>query len=503
VAEEINTQPNPASTSAVDKSFFGHPRGLSTLFFTELWERFGYYGMRGLLILFMTASVDSGGLGFSVPKAGAIYGIYTSMVYLASLPGGWIADKLLGQQRAVIVGGIIMSVGYLILAAPGMVTFYGGLVLVIIGTGMLKPNVSTIVGQLYSTEDRRRDAGFSIFYMGINLGAFLAPLACGYVGETYNFRWGLALAGVGMVVGVITFLRGKVRLGDAGLRPATADSPEEMGRARQGFGRGLGIFVLLIAAVAGGQALGLYQLTADILVNVVGLMLFAIVIALFGWMFLAGDWTPVERKRILAILVLFLISCFFFSLFEQAGSTLNLFAKQDTDRNLLGFEFPASWLQSLNSFFIWSLAPVFAWFWLWLGRREPSSPAKFMWGLVFVGAGFLVLIPAAFAVQDGGKAGFHWLLATYLFHTMGELCLSPVGLSATTKLAPARVAGMMMGVWFVSISMGNYLGGRVASFYEAFPLPMLFGVVGGAAVVLGIVLSFFVKPIVRLMGGVK
>jgi len=339
--------------------------------------------------------------------------------------------------------------------------------------------------------------------MGINLGAFLAPLACGYVGETYNFRWGLALAGIGMVVGVVTFLRGKVRLGDAGLRPATADNPEAMKRSRRGLGRGVGILVLLAAAIAGGQAIGLYQLDAEIMVNVVGLLLFAIVIALFGWMFLAGDWTPVERKRILAILVLFLISCFFFSLFEQAGSTLNLFAKQGTDRHLLGFEFPASWLQSLNSFFIWSLAPVFAWFWLWLGRREPSSPAKFMWGLVFVGAGFLVLIPAALTVQDGGKAGFHWLLATYLLHTMGELCLSPVGLSATTKLAPARVAGMMMGVWFVSISMGNYLGGRVASLYEAFPLPLLFGVVGGAAVVVGILLSFFVKPIVRLMGGVK
>ncbi len=495
-----NPEPNGASS---DTGFFGHPRGLSTLFFTELWERFGYYGMRSLLILFMTAPGASGGLGFSVPKAGAIYGIYTSMVYLASLPGGWLADKLLGQQRAVLVGGVIMSAGYLLLAAPGLAPFYSGLVLVIIGTGLLKPNISTIVGQLYTPEDRRRDAGFSLFYMGINLGAFMAPLACGFIGETYNWRWGLALAGIGMVIGVITFLSGRRRLGHAGLEPATAGQPEQAAASRSQFGRGLGALALLAAAALGGQAAGLYELTAELVVNLVGFLLFGIVVALFGWMFLAGDWTPVERKRLVAILVLFIISCFFWSVFEQAGSTLNLFAKQDTDRNLLGFEFPASWLQSLNSFFIWTLAPVFAWFWLKLGDREPASPAKFVWGMVLVGAGFLVLIPAAFTVQDGGKAGFHWLLATYLLHTMGELCLSPVGLSATTKLAPARVAGMMMGVWFVSISMGNYLGGRIASVYEAFPLPALFGVVGAAAVAVGILLAFFVKPIVRLMGGVK
>ena len=489
--------------AAEDRGFFGHPKGLSTLFFTEMWERFGYYGVRGLLILFMTAPATAGGLGYSVAKAGAIYGIYTSMVYLASLPGGWIADRILGQQRAVLVGGLIMSVGYLMLSAPGLAPFYTGLVLVVLGTGLLKPNISTIVGQLYAPEDRRRDAGFSIFYMGINLGAFLAPLVCGFVGETYNYRWGLALAGVGMVIGLLTFVRGRPRLGDAGAQPAAPkDEGERAAVRRKLYRAGLGMALAAVLLV-GGQAAGLFTITAEVMVNLVGLFLFAVVIALFGWMFFTGDWTPVERKRLIAILVLFVVSCFFWSVFEQAGSTLNLFAKQDTERMLLGFEFPASWLQSLNSFFIWTLAPVFAWLWMRLGPREPSSPAKFAWGMVLVGAGFLVLVPPALGVQGGEKAAFHWLLLTYLLHTMGELCLSPVGLSAVTKLAPARVAGMMMGVWFVSISMGNYLGGRIASVYEAFPLPLLFGVVGGFAVAVGLVLALFVKPIVRLMGGVK
>lgn len=492
----------PEASSAADRGFFGHPRGLSTLFFTEMWERFGYYGMRSLLILFMTAPAAAGGLGMGVPKAAAVYGIYTSMVYMASLPGGWIADRFLGQQRAILAGGIVMSAGYLMLAVPGPAPFYGGLCLVVLGTGLLKPNISTIVGQLYEAADRRRDAGFSIFYMGINLGAFLAPLACGFVGERLDYRWGLALAGAGMVVGVLTFVAGRPRLGDAGSRPAPKTALEHS-RARRQFRIGIGAVALLGAVGMAAQALGWISWTAESLVNVVGLLLFAIVAVLFGWLFLAGDWTPLERKRLLAILVLFLISCLFWSVFEQAGSTLNLFAKENTDRGLIGFEIPASWLQSMNSFFIWSLAPVFAWLWIRLGNREPSSPAKFLWGMVLAGAGFLVLVPPAITTEAGGRAGFGWLIATYLLHTMGELCLSPVGLSAVTKLAPARVAGMMMGVWFVSIAMGNYLGGRVASFYGALPLPLLFGVIGGGAVAAGLVLTVFARPIVRLMSGVK
>jgi POT family proton-dependent oligopeptide transporter len=500
VAESLKPAiPEPPST---DRGFFGHPRGLSTLFFTEMWERFGYYGMRSLLILFMTAPVAAGGLGLGVPKAAAIYGIYTSMVYMACLPGGWIADRFLGHQRAVLVGGVVMSVGYLMLAVPGAAPFYGGLFLVVLGTGLLKPNVSTIVGQLYGPADRRRDAGFSVFYMGINLGAFLAPLACGYVGERRDYRWGLALAGLGMVAGVVTFAAGRSRLGDAGSRPAPK-TEAEASRARRQLRTGAGVVTLLAAAGVAAQALGWISWTAESLVAVAGLLLFGIVAVLFGWLFLAGDWTPLERKRLLAILVLFLISCLFWSVFEQAGSTLNLFAKQNTDRQLLGFEIPASWLQSMNSFFIWSLAPVFAWLWIRLGSREPSSPAKFLWGMVLAGAGFLVLVPPGITAEAGGQAGFGWLIATYLLHTMGELCLSPVGLSAVTKLAPARVCGMMMGVWFVSIAMGNYLGGRVASFYGALPLPLLFGVVGGGAVAAGLALTVFARPIVRLMGGVK
>ncbi len=485
-----------------DRSFFGHPAGLSTLFFTEMWERFGYYGMRALLILFMTAPLAAGGLGFDVPKAAAIYGIYTSMVYLAALPGGWLADRIFGQRRAVLYGGIVMSAGYLLLSAPSMAAFYGGLCLVICGTGLLKPNISTIVGQLYRPDDNRRDSGFSLFYMGINLGAFLAPILCGFLGERVNYRWGLALAGIGMVVGVVTYLAGAPRLGEAGLLPAAVKDAVEARAIRVRLWKVAAALAALVAIGFAIQASGLYAITAEALVDAVGVLLFVIVILLFGWLFLAGNWSTVERKRLGAILVLFLVSCIFWSVFEQAGSTLNLFAKEQVDRTIWGFEFPASWLQSLNSFFIWTLAPVFAWLWLRLGKREPSSPAKFIWGLIFVGLGFVVLIPPTLG-PSGAKAGFYWLLATYLCHTIGELCLSPVGLSAVTKLAPSQVAGMMMGVWFVSISMGNYLGGRIAGFYESFSLPLLFGVVGGFAIVVGLILTLFVKPIVRLMGGVR
>lgn len=480
--------------------FFGHPRGLATLFFTELWERFSYYGIRALLILFMTAPAASGGLGFPVPKAGAIYGLFTAMVYLVSLPGGWIADRFLGQRRSVLYGGVLIAAGNLLLAVPGLTPFYAGLAVIVAGTGLLKPNVSTLVGQLYQPGDRRRDAGFSIYYMGINLGAFLAPLACGYLGQNINWHLGFVLAAVGMIFGLVQYVADGRYLGDAGLHPAPASSPEEAAAQRRWLRHGV-----LAAALAtlGGftlDAAGAISLSPQLLSDVLGVLLFGTVATFFGWALLSSRWSPAERRRLMVVGILFTASCLFWSVFEQAGSTLNLFAQRNTENRVLGWAYPASWLQSLNALFIITLAPVFAWLWIRLGAREPSSTAKFAWGLLSAGAGFLLLVAPASAAAEGAKVSPLWLVGVYLLHTIGELCLSPVGLSAMTKLAPPGIAGLLMGVWFVSLSVGNYLGGRIAGFYEALPLPMLFTAVGGFGVAAALLLALLVRPARRLMG---
>ena len=478
-------------------TFFGHPRGLAVLFFTEMWERFSYYGMRAILILFMTAAAANGGLGFDVETAGVVYGLFTAMVYLAALPGGWIADRLIGQRRAVLYGGVLISGGNFLLAVPDPAAFYGGLTLVVAGTGLLKPNVSAIVGQLYEQGDIRRDAGFSIFYMGINLGAFIAPLVCGWVATQINWRYGFLFAGAGMALGLVQYMLSSRSLGQAGLLPAAAADT----RAPRQFVFGLItlVSVLVITAALAWQG----AVSAKAIADASGMLLVITVLAFFGWMFGAASWTAVERKRLIVVAVLFTASCVFWSVFEQAGSSMNLFAQRNTDNTIGGFTIPAPWYQAINALFIITLAPVFAALWVRLGSREPSSPAKFAWGLALVGLGFLILASGASLAETAVRVSPVWLLITYLFHTMGELCLSPVGLSAMTKLAPARVAGLMMGVWFVSISIGNYMGGRMAAFYEALPLPALFGAVGVFAVAAGVLLAMFLKPIVRLMAGVR
>ncbi len=486
-----------------NQRFFGHPRGLATLFMTELWERFSYYGMRALLILFMTAPAASGGLGFDVAKAGAIYGLYTSMVYMVSLPGGWIADRYLGQRRAVLYGGAVIALGTFCLVAPTVASFYLGLALIVTGTGLLKPNVSVMVGQLYAADDLRRDSGFSIFYMGINLGAFLAPLACGYIGQRIDWHLGFGLAGVGMLLGLIQYVAGGKYLGEAGRRPAIMADAMEATKARRRLRNGVAGLALTLATIGLLDRGGLIRVTVQGVSQALGVLLLLTVAAFFAWLFFFGNWTPIERKRLFVIGVLFAASSLFWCVFEQAGSTLNLFAARSTNTAAFGFSFPPSWLQSLNALFIISLAPVFAWLWMRLGKREPSSPAKFVLGLVFAGSGFAVLVAAARVAETGARVSALWLVAVYLFHTLGELCLSPVGLSAMTKLAPARISGLLMGVWFLSISIGNYLGGRIASMYEALPLPTLFSAVAAFGIGAGLILALFVKPTVKLMGGVK
>ena len=480
----------PSRAQSSSQGFFGHPVGLRTLFLTELWERFSYYGMRALLILFMTAPVARKGLGMATAEAGAIYGLYTGMVYFLALPGGWVADKVLGARRAVLAGGIIVALGHFCLAIPSVTTFFIGLVFIVTGTGLLKPNISTMVGQLYSEHDPRRDAGFSIFYVGINLGSFIAPLICSYVGENINWHYGFGLAGIGMTAGVIQYAFGAKTLGNAGAAPSLGNA--ERLRFRWS------VFAFLTVLLICGKLAYDGTLSIRSLSSGFGVMLTTIVIVLFAGMLTFGKWSKEERRRLVAIFVLFTASALFWSIYEQAGSTLNLFADRNTDRAVPGMPeaIPAGWFQSLPALFVIAIAPLFAWLWVKLGERSPSSTIKFAIGLFFAGLSFVVLVPIA------GKTGVSplWLTVTYLLLTIGELCISPVGLSAMTKLAPRRIAGLIMGIFFLSISVGDYISGRLASIYEVMPLPQLFGTAGASAVVLGAILSLFTKPMKRLIG---
>ena len=492
--------PVPDPQSQYDRAFFGHPRGLSTLFFTEMWERFSYYGMRALLILFMTAAPAAGGLGFDAVTAGAIYGLYTSMVYMMTLPGGWIADRLIGPQRGVLIGGILIACGHFSMAVPVLSMFYLGLVLIVVGTGLLKGNVSVIVGRLYGTNDGRRDAGYSIFYMGINTGAFVAPLVCGYLGQRVNWHLGFAAAGVGMVLGLVQYVAGRKYLGDAGLHPANPGSPKALAEQKQQAARwaGLGLGALILFGLA--VYTGVIAVTPTQIADAAGYMLLGLSVGFFAWVFLSGGWTRVERNHLLLIGVLFVGYALFASVFEQAGSTLNLFADRNTNNTILGWGFPSSWFQSINPIFVIIFAPMFAWLWVRMANRgsEPGAPFKFAIGLLLVGAGFAVLIPPASAAQAGTLVSPGWLLFTYLLHTWGELALSPVGLSAMSKLAPVRIGGLVMGVWFLGTAVGNYLGGRAAGFYESMTLPNLFTATAAFALTAGFLFLVFSKPLNKL-----
>src|ERR1700730_13107922 len=475
-----------------DTAFFGHPRGLSTLFFTEMWERFSYYGIRALRILYMTAAVSQRGMGMSVAISGAIYGLYPSCAYIFALPAGWMADRFLGHQRSVILGGLLIAAGNFGLMLPAMGTFVGSLLLMAIGTGFLKTSCTTVVGFLYGQDDIRRDSGFTLYYVGINIGAGLAPLICGYVGQTINYRYAFGLAGLFMLAGLIQFQVTRKYLGEAGRMPAVA-TPKD----RQVLGLGSG--VLAVALVVLLLMRPPLEKVAD---GFGGLLVIAVVVT-FGALILSKDFNPVEKKRIYVILVLFVASALFWSIFEQAGSTLNLFADRSTDDHLFGFAFPSSWFQSLNSGFIYVLGPFLAWLWIKMGDRDPSLVTKFAIGLLCAGAGFLVMVFAARAAGETGRGSPLCLTAVYLIHTVGELCLSPVGLSAITKLAPARIAGLTMGVWFLSISVGNFFAGRMASFYESMPLDKLVGYAGGLGIAVGLILLLISWPVTRMMGGVK
>jgi POT family proton-dependent oligopeptide transporter len=446
--------------AAPDTGFFGHPRGLATLFFTEMWERFSYYGMRAFLILYMVTPAAQGGLGFADADAGSVYGTYTGSAWGAAILGGLVADRFLGQYRSVLIGGIVIALGHFTLAFKALPFFYTGLGLIVVGTGLLKPNVSTIVGSLYPPGDPRRDAGFSIFYMGINLGAFIGPLIAGYLAQRVDWHIGFACAGVGMALGLVQYVLGRRRL-----QPAI-DRLEAQARANA-------------AATTGSTATAATGEGA-------------------GFKFTSNEW-----KRIGAIVILFIVASLFWGAYEQAGSTLTLFADRYTQLEMLGLAFPSSWFQSVQPIFVILLAPLFAWLWVRLGPREPSVPSKFALGLLFMSLSFFVLVPAGGMAQagDGIRVSPWWLIGAYAISELGELCISPVGLSAVTKLAPVRILGLMMGVWFLSNAFGNKIAGWAAGFVSSMPLESLFGVVAGTLAAAAVVMFVLVKPIRGLMGG--
>jgi POT family proton-dependent oligopeptide transporter len=489
-------------------AFFGHPRGLATLFFTEMWERFSYYGMRSLLFLFMPAAVSRGGLGFSDLHTGAIYGLYVCFVYLLALPGGWIADRLLGQRRAVLVGGCLIAAGHFSLAFQTLSAFYLGLVLIAVGTGLLKPNVSTMVGELYPHDRARRDAGFSIFYMGINLGAIFGPLVCGQLGEKVNWHLGFAAAGVFMLVGVVQYALGGKYLGEAGLRPNASMGARE--RNRSVVVLAACVVVALLAALL--IATGVVPVTAEQAADGTVFAILGIALAYFLFQLAAGGLDRGEIKRMSAVFILFVFSTLFWCGFEQAGSSLTVFADRLTNRSVFGWEFPASWYQSVEPIFLIAFAPFLAWLWVRLGSRNPSSPTKFAMGLLLMFASFMVMMQASIASVGHAvvssslvphKVSLWWLVLAYLLQALGELCLSPVGLSTVTKLAPHRKVSQMMGIWFMSLALGNLIAGQIGGHFGTFPLYRIFGSVAMVTGAAGLILLLLVRPMRRLIGGAE
>ncbi|MEP7000368.1 MAG: peptide MFS transporter [bacterium] len=489
-----------------NRSFFGHPSGLATLFFTEMWERFSYYGIRPLLILFMTAALGSGGFAFTRENAAAIVGIYASSVYLASLPGGWIADRWLGLRRAVWWGGVLIALGHLSIALSAVFAhqaFFLGLILIVMGTGLLKPNISAIVGDLYPEGGARRDSGFAVFYMGINLGAFVAPFLTGALGERVGWHWGFGVAGVGMLLGLITYrARADRTLGTIRLRPSVG--VDEQRRVRTATFSALAVVAIVVAlAMAGIIPINPLAIAQQMTV-VIGVL----AVAYFSYLFFFAGLDRDEIKRTGVILVLFVFASIFWSAYEQAPTSLNLFAKDFTDRHIFGWEMPTLWLQSATPFFVIVLSPVFAAVWLALAKRniDFSSPAKFAFALFCAGLSYLIMVSATNSVINGGGVGVHvsvwWLIATYFLQVVGELALSPVGLSTVTKLAPARLVGQMMGVWFMSIALGNLvaglLGGKVDPEKLA-EMPLLFQRTAFTLFIAAALLAALVIPLRSLM----
>ncbi|WP_026693407.1 peptide MFS transporter [Peribacillus kribbensis] len=495
---ELNKQ--KIADSVPQKGFFGHPKGLFTLFFTEFWERFSYYGMRAILVYYLYYSVSKGGLGIDQGTALAIASIYGSLVYMSGIIGGWVADRLLGTTKSVFIGGILIMFGHIALSIPGsLAMFFVSMVLIVLGTGMLKPNVSSVVGQIYPENDNRRDAGFSIFYMGINSGAFLSPLIVGTVGMNYSFHLGFLLAAIGMLLGLIVFMVTKNKnLGLAGSAPANPLSREERASAFVRIGGGTVILaaIIVIFVVTGKFTIGGF-------INTVAILGFIIPALYFIFMYFSKKTTTVERSRLIAYIPLFLAAVMFWAIQEQGSTILASYADKRTQLDFAGIHISPAWFQSLNPLFIIVLAPVFAWLWIKLGKRQPTIAQKFSLGLLFAGLSFLVILLPAYFGGDHSLVNPLWLVLSYFLVVIGELCLSPVGLSATTKLAPAAFSAQTMSLWFLASAAAQALNALVVKFYSPATEMVYFGVIGVASLVLGLILFVLAPKIQDLMKGIR
>ncbi|MDA2380955.1 peptide MFS transporter [Bacillus cereus] len=482
------------------KGFFGHPKGLLTLFFTEFWERFSYYGMRAILLYYMYYSISQGGLGIDHATAASIMAIYGSLVYMSGIIGGWISDRLLGSSRTVFWGGVLIMIGHLILSLPGSIsTLFISMVFLVLGTGLLKPNVSSIVGNLYSETDTRRDSGFSIFYMGINLGAFLSPFIVGTLGQQYNFHLGFGVAAIGMMVGLLFFvLTRKKNLGLAGAQIPNPLTASERKTVLKQFSIGIIVIALVCFATIPTGILTINRFT--LLVSILGIIIPS---CYFIFMYRSPKTTKIEKSRLIAYIPLFIAATMFWAIQEQGAIILATYADQRTQLQFAGFNLQSSWFQSLNPIYIVLLAPVFAWLWVKLNSRQPSTANKFAIGLLFAGLSFLVMIIPAYVHGTQSLVSPIWLVISFLLVVIGELCLSPVGLSITTKLAPAAFSAQTMSLWFLTSAAAQAINAQIVRLYTPETEIIYFGVIGGLSILLSVILYFMAPKIQELMKGIK
>ena len=482
-----------------DTYFFGHPKGLMTLFFTEMWERMSYYGMRGLLVLYMTIGVAGNpGMDWSNIQANAIYGIYAGMVYFLAVPGGWIADNILGYQRSVLIGAIIITLGHFTLAIPLEQTFILGLVFVALGTGLLKPNISSIVGQLYSQNDSRRDSGFTIFYMSINIGSMLGFAVCGWLGEKVGWHLGFGAAGIGMLLGVTQFILFRHQLGDAGKYPNKINE-----QTRRNYISGVGLVIFIVTFIVVSGMAGLWSIDPVYFAERFRDFLVIISVIYFIYLLFFAGLNTDEKRNVLMLLLLFIGAAAFWSGFDQSAGSLTIFTRDYVSLTFGSFTAPVSWTQFLNPLFVVMFAPFFAYLWVFLGKRnlDPNMPIKFAIGLILMAIGFIVMIFAVKFALVSSPVGVQWLLLTYLLHTFGELTLSPVGLSAFSKYSPKKYLGQMMGIWFLASSLGGVLAGLLGGEATQSGLqsmtPVFTNLVYYCLAIAGILigLSFFIKGV--------
>ncbi|MCA5012157.1 MULTISPECIES: peptide MFS transporter [unclassified Enterococcus] len=483
----------------LDKSFLGQPKGLSTLFFTEMWERFSYYGMRAILLYYIYDTVANGGLGLPKEMALAIMSIYGSLVFMSSIVGGWISDRVLGARKTVFFGGLFIMVGHIVLATPfGVAALFLSILLIVIGTGMLKPNVSGMVGHLYSTTDTRRDAGFSIFYMGINIGALIAPFVVGTLGQTYNYHIGFSVAAFGMFFGLLQYhFQGKKSLSNIGLAPTNPMDADERKKFMRSF-----LIAVVVAVLIFGGAFVLGRLTIAFFINIVSIIGILLPAYYFIKMLTSKDVTDEEKPRVLGYIPLFLAGIVFWSLEEQGSSILALFANERTHDTLFGFSIAPSWFQSLNPIFVVVLTPIFVALWTRLGKRQPSTVVKFSLGLVFAGLSFVLLMLPGLLYGTEGRVSPLWLFFSFFIMIVGEMCISPVGLSITTKLAPKAFESQTVAIWLLADAASQAINAQIARFYTPQTESAYFGIVGIVAVIAGVILILCKNPIKKLMGSV-